>query len=547
MLYSRIACALQQISDAPRAEKAALTSEILADASPDLLCPMVRLLLGELWPAWTTREMGTGPEAIFAALEDVSEEDVLRLRHDLGEMGVVAEAALGHKVQQPLSDEPLEVLSVYERLRRISDMEGPESMHRKRAVLRGLLIDASPLEGKYIVRIALRSMLAGLGPQVMISAISIVFGYDYDEVLRAYSFRPDLGFIAESAQQHSLKEIRIHPSCPVRPMIIPAGDAVIPGACLPRFAGLRVQVHRMKGETYIFSSRQRDITPSLNGLAQELHGLMEDSIIDADLIGFLDSERLGQLEMMRYINRGRLSRKSRVVPALVAYDLIYLDGEDLTSLPYEERRRRLLNILGEPKSLPFRGISAAEERIHKEADELKDYCRKILLMGFPGLITRELEGRYLPGVLSSRDSFIGGEETIAGAVVSAEFGRGKKEKVLVKYLVALRKGDDLVPVGWVSEGLKSSEVRALSDHLQGLALAVRPEWIDVRPQVVLALKIRGVRRSGDECRLVHPRIAELRFDAAPEDVDGIERIEKLCTDRRFLNIKGLHEMEDPSQ
>lgn len=529
MLYSRIAYTLQQISEAPRKDKSALTSEILARAPPDLLCPTVRLLLGELWPAWKNREMGTGPEAISAALEEVSEEDIFRLRKDLGEIGVVAEAALQHKVQQPLSDEPLEVISVYERLRRISDLEGPESLHRKRAVLRGLLIDASPLEGKYIVRTAMRSVLAGLGPQVMITAISRVFGYDYDEVMRAYSFLPELGLVGVAAQQQHLKEIRIQPSCPVRPMIIPPGDAVIPGACLPRFAGLRVQAHKVKDETYIFSSRHRDITPSLNGLAQELGSLKWNFIIDADLIGFVDSERLGQAEMMRYINMGHLSRKSRIIPALVAYDLIYLNSEELISLPYEERRRMLLGILGEPKSPPFRGISAAEERVLNDADEVRNYCRTILLKGFHGLITRELEGRYLPGIRSHRDAFIGGEETVAGAVVSAKFGQGKKEKLLSKYLVALRNGDDLVPVGWVSEGLKPSDVKALNDHLHSLALVVRADGIDVRPNVALALKIRGVRRKGDEYRLVWPRIAEMRLDAAPEDLDGIERLEKLCT------------------
>jgi DNA ligase-1 len=529
MLYSRVAYALKQISEAPRKDKVVLTSEVLAKTSPDLLCPTVRLLLGELWPAWKNREMGTGPEAISAALGEVSEEDILRLRNDLGEMGAVAEEALKHKVQRPLSDEPLEAVFVYERLRRISDLEGPESLHRKRAVLRGLLIDATPLEGKYIVRTAMRSVQAGLGPQAMISAISMVFGCDYDDLLRAYSFLPELGLVAEAARRQRLAEIRIHPSCPVRPMIIPAGDAVIPGACLPRFAGLRVQVHKVLDETYIFSSRYRDITPSLDGLAQELGCLKGNSIIDADLIGFADSKRLCQAEMVRFINRGRLSRKSRIVPSLVAYDLIYLDGEDLTSHPYKERRSMLLGLLGEPKSLPFRGISAAEERILDDADLVRDYCRSVISMGFCGLITRGLEGLYQPGARSSCDAFIGGEESVAGAVVSAEFGRGKKEKLLSKYLVALRKGDDLVPVGWVSEGLKASEVRALSDHLHGIALAVRPEGVDVRPHVTLALKIRGVRRSGDEYRLVWPRIAEMRFDAAPEDVDGIERIERLCT------------------
>lgn len=528
MLYSRVASALQQISQARRGRKAFLTSEVLSAVPPELLCPIVRLLLGELWPAWNTKEMGTGPEAIFAALKEVSEEDILRLREDRGEMGMVAEAALRRKVQQPLSDEPLEAVSVYERLRRISDLCGPESEHRKRTILRGLFIEASPLEGKYIARTALRNMLAGMGPQVMISAVSKVFGCNYDEVLRAYCILPELGLVAEAAKQQHLKEIRIRPQCPVRPMIIPPGDPVIPGACLPRHAGMKVQVHRTRNEAFIFSSRQRDITQSLNGLAQELQSLVGEFITDAELIGFMDSRRLGQAEMMRYVNRGRLSRKSSIFPALVASDLIYLNGEDLTPLPYQERRRRLLDLLGEPKALPFRGISPAEERVLDDPKNVKEYCSEALKRGFRGLVTRDLQGPYLPGVRSSRDGLIGEEVVVSGAVVKAEFGRGRKEKLLARYLVALRKDDDLVPVGWVSEGLRASEARALSDHLQSLALAVRPDGVDVRPHVVLVLRIRGARCSGEERRLVQPRIAEMRLDAAPEDVDEIDKLEKMC-------------------
>jgi len=65
----------------------------------------------------------------------------------------VAEAALGQKGQHSLFGEPLEALSVYERLRRISVMTGKESEQRKNALLRGLLLDATPLEGKYIARL----------------------------------------------------------------------------------------------------------------------------------------------------------------------------------------------------------------------------------------------------------------------------------------------------------------------------------------------------------------------------------------------------------
>ena len=114
----------------------------------------------------------------------------------------------------------------------------------------------------------------------------------------------------------------------------------------------------------------------MNGLSQSLSAIDEDFIIDADLIGFQDGKICSQAEMVRYINRRRLSRRSRLQPALLAYDLIYLAGEDTCSRPYLERRKSLLEILGEPKALPFPGMSPAEEKLLENDEAVQDYLAR---------------------------------------------------------------------------------------------------------------------------------------------------------------------------
>jgi DNA ligase 1 len=103
MHYSRIARALQEISHAPRGCKADLAAGLLSEIEHDIemLCPTVRLLLGELWPPWEKREMGIGPEALMTALAEVSDKDVPSLRERFHDMGMVAEDALGRKGSIP--------------------------------------------------------------------------------------------------------------------------------------------------------------------------------------------------------------------------------------------------------------------------------------------------------------------------------------------------------------------------------------------------------------------------------------------------------------
>jgi ATP-dependent DNA ligase len=143
------------------------------------------------------------------------------------------------------------------------------------------------------------------------------------------------------------------------------------------------------------------------------------------------------------------------------------------------------------------------------------------------LIARDLQGTYLPGQISSFDSIIGKEETIAAMVVEARFGSDTRGTILERYHVALRDDDELMPVGWVGSGLKMVEKKALSDRLMTLALHQNPEGAKVRPRVSLALKIAGARRIKDGYRLLRPTIIDVNLDAAMEDVDEIGILAKV--------------------
>jgi DNA ligase-1 len=201
-------------------------------------------------------------------------------------------------------------------------------------------------------------------------------------------------------------------------MIIRSGIALHPKfgcesqvfAFLPKYPGLRVQVHKSNGEALIFTSRLRNITMALNGLSQKLGAIEEDFIVDADLIGFREGKICSQAEMVKYINRRRLSRRSQISPALLAYDLIYLAGVDTCSRPYLERRKGLVETLGEPKALPFTGISPAKETLLENGEAVRDYLSLVRTCGGIGLMGRDLQATYCPGVVSGRDFIIRGAD-----------------------------------------------------------------------------------------------------------------------------------------
>ncbi len=536
MLYSRIALALQEISEAPRGRKIDLVADLLTEieSEPEMLCPAVRLLLGELWPPWVGRVMGIGPEALMAALAEVSDQDLHSLRAGCCDMGMVAEAALGQKGQHSLFGEPLEALSVYQRLRRISAMSGKESEQRKNALLRGLLLEASPLEGKYIARTALRNMHAGIGHTTMIAALSRSLHSDLEKIRSAYSLMPDLGCIAAMARGRKLDAVAFQPKVPTRFMLFRRSDPAVPGCFLPKYPGLRVQVHKVRNEVLIFSSQLRNITSSLDGISRMLGEIESDFVADADLIGFRDSgikikEICSQAEMLRYINRRRLSRKCNIYPALLAYDLISVQGEDICAVPYQDRRKSLLSILGEPKAMPFQGISPVREDVLMDQGAVDELLCRAGAAGARALLGRDLLAPYLPGMVAERDFILRAEHHLAAVIVRSSWGRDKKEKLPARYLVALRSGKELVPVGYAWRGLSQRDQQVLSHVLKSLVISEDLCGADVNAQVVLKLKIRGAHKRAEKYIIIEPVIEGFKLNATIDDADDLERLEKISS------------------
>jgi DNA ligase-1 len=408
--YARIASLLEEISKAERSDKVELAAGLLVGLQKELICPCIRLLMGELWSSWERREMGMGPKAVEECLKEISTENVANLRKTYGDMGLVAEAAICHKSQHSIFTEPLEAMHVYKSLDHISRQQGSDSEHRREAVLRGVLLDAEPIEAKFIARTVMRNMQVGLGPQTLRDVIVKAFNVPTEQVSKAYALMPDLGQVAKAASTGTLAEVRIKPSRPVRLMLIRQGkisNAPANRAYIPRHPGLRVQVHKAGVEFFVFTMRLKDITSAMSSLFGDLQAIDHDFVAEAELLGFQNGLMLGMQDMVRYINRRALSRRSTVAPALVLWDLLFLDGQDLTPLAYQERRKRLVGVIGEPKDMTRAGISIAEQRVLESRSDVEEYS---LREGLKGLIARDLLAAYQPGRFSDSDIYLSAME-----------------------------------------------------------------------------------------------------------------------------------------
>jgi DNA ligase-1 len=411
--YIEVARALEAVRrEERRDDKAEAVASLLRSMLPEMLRPTARLLSGRLWPPWESREMGIGPEILGEVIGELSGRG-RSAESEGSDLGDLAFMMVQRRSQQTLTSSSTDALHVYDSLRQISDQRGLGSLSRKKSILKGLLLNATPLEAKYIARTVLGRMMVGLGPSLMADAIGKAFSVEAAQVERAYALLPDFGIVALSAYRGEIFEVKLAPPNPARFMLFGQDrgedfpiSTVEKAAYLVRYGGLRVQVHKLNDQVFIYTSQLRSVTSPLDDLAEEVMRIKGNFIMEGE---FLLVHRGGispRSDMVGRINlKGR--PKDLATPSFAASDLLYLDGRELIDEGYAERRRLLSRglkgVAGEPLSSK---VFLAEEKVSCDPDEVMELLRWSLDRGFGGLIMRHPDGRYTPGSRSRGDVLI---------------------------------------------------------------------------------------------------------------------------------------------
>ena len=114
----------------------------------------------------------------------------------------------------------------------------------------------------------------------------------------------------------------------------------------PKYDGVRVQIHKMDGEVRIFTDEGNRIEEKLPHLTKEvLTNAQEDFILDGELVKYKGNSRLSHKEVAGYIHsKGSSDRTGSPDDShfkFKLFDLLYLNGEDKTSIPLEQRKKLL--------------------------------------------------------------------------------------------------------------------------------------------------------------------------------------------------------------
>jgi DNA ligase 1 len=481
-------------------------ASLLAQTPQELLPTVCYMCQGLVAPEFAAVDLGLAEKLALRAVAtaaNVEVADVVSAVREAGDLGQAAEqlSAVTGGDREP----SLQVATVLDTLHQIARAEGPGSQGRKLDLLAGLLAAATPLEARYLLRLVTGNLRLGIGTPTILDALAQVYTGDRKDrpvLERAYNICCDLGLVAATLASGGLaavQELRVRPGNPVRVMLaqrLSDADEILArlGArCMAeyKYDGMRVQAHRTAdGEIELFTRRQERVSSQFPDVVELLQAGLgpREAILEGEVVAY--DAAAGELrpfqEVMFRRRKYGIAEAARDVPVgLFCFELLYADGEDLTRMPYLDRRGRLADAV--TLSDRLRLTTALDVTT---APALEAAFEQAVADGSEGLVCKSTgpDAIYQAGargwlwIKLKRDYRTELADTVDLVVVGAYAGRGRRRGMYGAVLLAAYDPDAELyqTVGRCGTGFSDAELAGLPARLAPLIRVERPARVDSR-------------------------------------------------------------------
>ncbi len=306
-----------------------------------------------------------------------------------------------------------------------------------------------------------------------------------------------------------------------------------------KWDGIRVQAAHEGGVRRLYTRTGDDISRTFPDI---LDALDDDGVIDGELLVIRDGQVASFADLQQRLNRKSVDAKLMAAfPAAIrAYDLLQEGGDDLRTLPFVERRRRLEAFVARQAS-PRIDLSPVQPfATWAELAEL----RASPPAGDPqiaeGLMLKRWDSIYEAGRPKGpwfkwkRDPFL-----VDAVLMYAQRGHGKRSSYYSDYTFGVWLTDDagqraLTPVGKAYFGFTDEELLRIDKFVRDNTLdrfgPVRSVRAEPHHGLVFEVAFEGLQRSSRHksgVAMRFPRINRIRWDKPPGEADEIGYLERL--------------------
>jgi DNA ligase-1 len=387
-------------------QKRAILANYLRSISANEAAVSVLFFSGKAFPAWEETTLQVGGSLLWKLVAELSGKNDVAMEaayRKHGDLGAVAGEILPERAEQSTEQSTeksaeksrgLGVLEVEQSFRQIASARGPAA---KAVLVRDLLVHATPLEAKYIIKIMTGDLRIGLKESLVEDGIAAAYGAPLADVQRANMLLGDIGETLRFAAGGKLAEAKMRMFHPLGFMLASPiesaaeglnyfVDAAVEAAVEDKYDGIRAQAHVSQGEVKFFSRTRDDITESFPELPDALAAFPQDAVLDGEIVAWeypdepepsqaivdetfsreaeIKAANLGQARPFSVLQQ-RLGRKKvsdamvRQFPvAYLVFDILYADGELLIGRPLRERAAILDELIKKQSLQPNSNTSA---------------------------------------------------------------------------------------------------------------------------------------------------------------------------------------------
>ncbi len=577
MLFSGVAQHFSKVEAIDsRLEMSGEIAGLLQGCKPSEARQLVYIMEGNVAPSHEGLDVGIGEKFAIRALAKTSGYTVHRVEADYkksGDLGATAEALLAKKAQLSLSSSENTLSKVYASFLKIARMSGAGSQEAKIGVLSELLNGATPLEAKYLVRFCLGKLRLGVGDPSIIDALSMArHGDKTDKAVleRAFNLCSDLGEVSEVyLSGKDLSRFSAAPFKPIRPALaerLPNAKEIIEKLCSDekdegktpiisrkcaveaKYDGLRMQVHLKDGEVEIYSRKLEKMTHMFPEIVEAAAALpAKNAIFEGEALAYSAREKK-YYSFQQTIQRKRkhgVEKMAEDFPLrLFAFDIMYLDSEDLTLTPYLERRKILEKLVRNNKAI------VPSDLIYTDSPKkLDEYFQRALSEGLEGIIAKDLVQPYVAGArkfawIKLKKSYGELADSVDAVIVGYYLGKGAREEFKFGGVLAAVRNDEtgaLETIAKIGGGFTEEEMSSLAEELEKIKTKEKPRGVIsklepdfwVEPKIVITVAADEITLSpmhtagsvgGTGYALRFPRMVSMRDDKSPADATTVREV-----------------------
>ncbi len=561
-LFKSLAELLEKIeSTRKRLEIISLTSDYLKTLNAEEVEPAISMILGKPLPEHSSKTLDVSWTTLSGVLRRVTGAEWSAFNEafrNTGDIGSATKAVFEQtkpRKQSALLEKSLTITEARRILEAIAGTTGLGSKEKKERLLTTLLSQASPIEAKYLIKIFTGDMRTGLHEGLMEQAISKAFDVPLATVQKAGMTVGDLGEVAIIAKKQggkALSGLSFNIFRPVRLMLAQTASDIDEAlsehasntAFEYKYDGARVQIHKQDNKVRIFSRRLTDVTLSLPEIVKLVQDNVSasDAILEGEVVAVDENDRpIPFQHLMRRFKRvhGVLDTAEKIPLRLYLFDILFVNGKSLVSLPYVQRREILAENSGK--------ISLTTQLIINHKETAEEFIRSAINAGHEGLMAKRLSSPYTPGRRGKNWLKIKPVlDPLDLVIVGAEYGYGRRHDWLSDYYLAARdpaKNEFLI-IGKTFKGLTDAEFVEMTNRLEEIAVREERNRVVVLPRVVVEVAYNEIQLSPkykSKMALRFARITRIRDDKGPEEADTIDRVRQIY-ERQFVK-KGRYTAE----